>query len=123
MSIVHCKCPKWKYKELKTTCACGGIAYYQKMDKITEQNDKKIILEKLKKELRDKRTDIAILKMEIQDLENELEDSTDSEECTLREGFNALSSMRDGSLPKSTLSNGAVVSKAGLPNCDCRSCN
>lgn len=106
----ECSCPKWKYKEIKTTCACGGVVYYQKINKIDERDEKKLILEKLKKKLQEKRTNITILKMEIRELENEIND-----EC------------RDTSTEDETseciLSNGAVVSKAGLPNCDCRSCN
>ena len=99
---MNCICQCWKDKAITLTCyRCNGIVNYIKVGKINEEDSKQVILEKLKKELKEKRTDITILKMEIQELENEIKE--EDEECIL--------------------SNGAVVSKAGLPNCDCSSCN
>lgn len=69
---MNCSCPLWKYKELKTTCACGGVVYYQKIKKIDESQEKKKILNKLKEELTQLRTDITIKKMEIRELEAEI---------------------------------------------------
>ena len=71
---MNCSCPKWKYREIKTTCVCSGIVYYQKIDKIDENDEKKTILNKLKEELRQLRTDITIKRMEVRDLEFELEE-------------------------------------------------
>ena len=71
---MNCSCPKWKYIQLKTTCVCGGIVYYQKIYKIDENDNKKIILNKLKEELRQLRADITIKRMEVRDLEFELEE-------------------------------------------------
>lgn len=71
---MNCTCPKWKYKEIKTTCACGGIVYYQKIDKILDKDNKKAILEKLKAEIQSKRADIQCLKMDIKELEEEIND-------------------------------------------------
>ena len=96
---MNCKCPIWKYKEIKTTCACGGIVYYQKINKIDENEEKKQILQKLKKEIESKRAEMACLRSDIKELEAELAE----ESCTL--------------------SNGMVVTKARLQNCDCSSCN
>ena len=95
---MNCTCPKWKYKELKTTCACGGIAYYQKIDKIDDKYNKKAILEKLKAELQTKRADMVCLKMDIRDLENEMKDEEDK--CKILK-----------------------VESVSFPNCDCSSCN
>ena len=97
---MNCTCPKWKYKELKTTCACGGVAYYQKIDKINDKDNKIIILQKLKDEVSQLRTDITIKKMEIRELENELE---------IEKPYVIL--------------NGNIITKAGLPNCDCKNCS
>ena len=71
---MNCSCPKWKYREIKTTCVCSGIVYYQKIDKIDENDEKKTILNKLKEELQQLRTDITIKRMEVRDLEFELEE-------------------------------------------------
>jgi len=68
---MDCSCPIWKYKELKTICACGGVVYYQKIKKIDETEEKNKILDKLKEELRQLRIDITIKKMEINELESE----------------------------------------------------
>ena len=69
---MNCSCPIWKYKELKTICACGGVVYYQKINKIDETQEKKKILNKLKEEIAQLRTDITIKKMELRELENEI---------------------------------------------------
>jgi uncharacterized protein YlxW (UPF0749 family) len=97
-----CICQCWKDKELKLNCSkCGGVVYYVKSMKI-DVDDKAIVLAKLKAELQSKRADITCLKMEIRDLENELNDE-EEEQCVL--------------------DNGAIVERVSLPNCDCSSCN
>jgi len=96
---MDCICKCWKDKELKIHCArCDGIVNYIKCVKVNEEDDIKIKIQKLKKELHDKTTDITILRMEIKDLEADIKD--------IEEEFKIK-----------------TVESASLPNCDCKSCN
>ena len=120
---MNCTCPKWKYKELKTTCACGGVAYYQKIDKINDKDNKIIILQKLKDEVSQLRTDITIKKMEIRELEDAILKSSNNDFLPQKRGFNASISDELETEKPYVILNGNIITKAGLPNCDCKNCS
>ena len=72
---MDCTCQCWKDKELKLNCCkCGGKVCYIKTIKVNDNDEAKLKLAKLKKELHDKKVDITILRMEIRDLELEEDD-------------------------------------------------
>lgn len=72
----HCICPCWKDKEVVLTCyKCNGKIYYSKIVKVNEEDENKIKLEKLKKELQDKRVDMVILRNDIKELEHNIKES------------------------------------------------
>ena len=102
MSIMYCQCYSGN---MRITCSKCHLIFNTNSGKITEQDSKQVMLEKLKKELQSLRANIMCLKIDIRDLEKEIaeEETSTEEECIL--------------------SSGAVVEKAGLPNCDCSSCN
>jgi len=73
---MSCVCQCWKDKEIKLTCyRCNGIVTYLKTQTINEEDEIKIKLDKLKKELKSKQIDIVTLKMDIRDLEAEINSS------------------------------------------------
>lgn len=87
---MSCICQCWKDMTLKLNCyRCNGVVEYVKCNPIKKEDSKQIILEKLKKDLQEKRTDITILKMEIIELENDIlndrkiNDSSDSSDSTI----------------------------------------
>ena len=69
---MDCNCRNYIDKELLLDCCrCGGIVKYMKINNvINDKDDNYIILDKLKKDLAEKKIDITILKIEIRDLEN-----------------------------------------------------
>ena len=72
---MDCTCQWWKDKHIKLTCEkCRGFVSYIKQPTVNENDDKKIILEKLKKQLNEKLADVAVLRMEIRELRNEIDD-------------------------------------------------
>jgi hypothetical protein len=68
---MDCSCQCWKHKQLTIKChKCDGNLSYTRIQIINEEDENKIKLEKLRKELREKQIDITCLKMEIRELEN-----------------------------------------------------
>jgi len=69
--MTDCKCKCWEHKQLTIKChKCEGKLMYVRTEIINEEDENKIKLEKLRKELREKQIDITCLKMEIRELEN-----------------------------------------------------
>ena len=76
---MSCSCKCWKDKELKLTCyRCNGIVTYIKIESISEQDEKKIIIEKLRNKIKQNNIDNCLYKMEIRDIENEIFDNNNS---------------------------------------------
>jgi len=71
---MNCTCKCWKYKQITIKChKCDGLMSYVRCETINENDEKQIILKKLKDELITKQADVMILKQEIRDLENDIE--------------------------------------------------
>lgn len=70
---MDCTCACWKHKELTIKChKCDGKLSYTRIESINVDDEAKLKLQKLKRELQNKQADVAILKMDIRELENEL---------------------------------------------------
>ena len=108
MSLVYCQCYSGN---IRLTCSKCHLIFNTNSGKITEQDSKQVILEKLKKELQSLRANIMCLKIDIRDLELEIANQEKDDSCS------------DISDEECILSSGAVVEKAGLPNCDCKNCS
>ena len=72
---MDCNCEYLKNKHIRLNCIkCGGYVSYVKTPTINDNEDKNIILEKLKKQLTEKLAEIAVLRLDIRDLRNEIDD-------------------------------------------------
>ena len=71
---MNCTCKCWQYKQITIKChKCDGLLSYVRTETINENDEKQIILKKLRDELITKQADVMILKQEIKDLENDIE--------------------------------------------------
>ena len=126
MSLVYCQCYSGN---IRLTCSKCHLIFNTNSGKITEQDSKQVMLEKLKKELQSKQVDVTCLKMEIRDLENEIANQDANLNLPQKRSSIASVSEKEDSCSDTSddeecvLSNGAVVEKAGLPNCDCKNCS
>ncbi|MBS1736176.1 MAG: hypothetical protein JSS98_06150 [Bacteroidetes bacterium] len=72
---MDCKCKCWKDKPITLSCyKCGGLVDYIKVQSIKENDSKEIKLQKLQKELQEKQADVIILRTEIKEIQNEIDD-------------------------------------------------
>lgn len=72
---MDCNCEYLKNKHIKLNCVkCGGYVSYVKTPTIKDNEDKNIILEKLKKQLNEKLAEVAVLRLDIRELRNEIDD-------------------------------------------------
>ncbi len=72
---MDCNCEYLKNKHIRLNCInCGGYVSYSKTSTINDNEDKNIILEKLKKQLNEKLAEVAVLRLDIRELRNEIED-------------------------------------------------
>jgi hypothetical protein len=70
---MNCTCKCWEYKQITIKChKCDGLLSYVRTETVNKDDEKQIILKKLKDELITKQADVMILKQEIRDLELEL---------------------------------------------------
>ena len=71
---MNCKCKCWEHKTINVIChKCDGLLSYIKTETINKDDEKQVILKKLKDELKTKQVDCFLLKQDIKDLELELE--------------------------------------------------
>ena len=126
MSLVYCQCYSGN---IRLTCSKCHLIFNTNSGKITEQDSKQVMLEKLKKELQSLRANIMCLKIDIRDLENEIANQDANLNLPQKRSSIASVSEKEDSCSDTSddeecvLSNGAVVEKAGLPNCDCKNCS
>ena len=131
MSLIYCQCYSGN---IRLTCSKCHLIFNTNSGKITEQDSKQVMLEKLKKELQSLRANIMCLKIDIRDLENEIANQDANLNLSIdkflpqkRSSIASVSekddSCSDISDEECILSSGAVVEKAGLPNCDCKNCS
>ncbi len=72
---MDCNCEYLKNKHIRLNCIkCGGYVSYVKTPTINDNEDKNIILEKLKKQLNEKLAEVAVLRLDIRELRNEIDD-------------------------------------------------
>ena len=87
MSLIYCQCYSGN---IRLTCSKCHLIFNTNSGKITEQDSKQVILEKLKKELQSKQVDVTCLKMEIRDLELEIANQE-------KDAINEISQMKNAS--------------------------
>ena len=92
MSIMYCQCYSGN---MRITCSKCHLIFNTNSGKITEQDSKQVMLEKLKKELQSLRANIMCLKIDIRDLELEIANESEIKN----------------------------VESVSLPNCDCKNCS
>ncbi len=69
---MNCNCKCWEHKQLTIKCLkCDGLLSYVRTEIINEEDEKQIILKKIKNQIINKEADIFILKMQIRELESE----------------------------------------------------
>jgi len=69
---MNCKCKCWEHKTINVKChKCDGMLSYVRTQTINDNDEKQIIIKKLKEELKTKQVDCYLLKQEINDLELE----------------------------------------------------
>jgi hypothetical protein len=71
---MNCTCKCWEHKTINVIChKCDGLLSYVRTQTINENDEKQVVLKKLKEELKTKQVDVFLLKQDIKDLEIELE--------------------------------------------------
>lgn len=70
---MNCTCKCWEHKTINVKChKCDGLLSYVRTETINEEDEKQIILNKLKNILITKQEDCYLLKQEIRELESEI---------------------------------------------------